>query len=81
MAAAAAGTMTSYDVARNICQALDDGDGGDDDDGIRARQLAARDEFLALLSPSGHGHPPGTMPSVVAARAILDAIERRRGRS
>ena len=67
-------------MASNMWQALDDGDVGDDDNDIRARQLAARDEFLALLSLSGHGHPPGTMPSAVAARAILDAIECRRDR-
>ena len=33
-----------------------------------------REEFIAALTPD----PPGTVPSVAAARAVLDAVERRR---
>lgn len=43
----------------------------------RAQQLAARREFIAALTPDAFG----TMPSVVAARAILDAVDERRERN
>lgn len=41
--------------------------------GARDRQLDAREEFIAALTPN----PRGTMPSVAAARAILDAVEKK----
>jgi hypothetical protein len=40
----------------------------------RARShMSAREEFIAALTPD----LPGTVPSVAAARAILDAVQRR----
>lgn len=46
-----------------------------------ARQLSAREEFVAALTPKSDQNPPGIMPSVAAARAILDAVLRRCSRS
>ena len=52
----------------------DAGVGGADSSGVSvSSEESDREEFIAALTPD----PPGTVPSVAAARAVLDAIERR----